>query len=285
MQAEMAHRAAHAGRSQLPLIAGSALAVALLLSGSLAQAATPDRCQVDRACKGQTELAAQLASQTRYEEALALYQSAYDRFLEPRLLVNIGRCHYRLGRARKALDFYESFRKADFEPEPELVARVTQFISDAKLAISADSGDTKPGATVEKPAAPEEPKPEPAPAPLAPAKPEQASGTLWGRPTWRVGLGLGALGAGALFVGIGAGALSANGRCVNPSPTSPDLCMGQIREDGQRSALVLDGITPGVPLVVVGSLLAVGGVVLIALPSRSTRSARLNTGSGFALAR
>lgn len=285
----MAHRAAHVSRTALLSASGPAVALALLLGSASSQAASPDRCQSDRACQGQTELAAQLASQTRYEEALVLYQSAYDRFQEPRLLVNIGRCHYRLGRARKALDLYEAFRKAEPDPEPELASRVTQFIADAKRAISTDDSSAKPASPETPPPAatpeqkPAEQTPEPAPAPLD-TRAEKQSGMLLGRPTWRVGLGLGALGAGAILIGIGAAAVAANGRCVTPSETSPELCAGQLRTDGQRSTFVLDGITPGVPMLVVGGLLAVGGVVLVALPWRRAKTARLYFGSGSAFA-
>src|SRR5438128_2488385 len=61
----------------------AALVVGPALVPLPAWAATADRCQEDRTCKEQTDRAAQLAGQTLYEEALTLYQSAYDRFHEP----------------------------------------------------------------------------------------------------------------------------------------------------------------------------------------------------------
>jgi hypothetical protein len=239
-------------------------------------AAAPDRCQVKRECRGQTEQAAQLAAQTRYEEALALYQRAFESSEEPRLLVNIGRCHYRIGRARKALEFYDAFRKAEPEPEPELAARLGQFIAEAKIAIASDQGSS---AEEKEAAAPPEPIEEPPPAPLLPVT--ESTGlhrTLWGRPLWRLSVGAGAFGLGALFIGIGAGAVSANGRCVTPSMSAVGLCAAMIDADGQRSTVVLDGITPGVPLLVIGSLLAVGGVVLAVLPPRRPPAARAALG-------
>lgn len=264
-----------------------ALALPWLLFAATAQAAAPDRCQAERLCQEQTSIGAQLASQTRYEEALAIYQSAYDHSQEPRLLVNIGRCHYRLGRARRALEFYDAFRKAEPEPEPELATRVSQFISEARQAIASDAEHPKLPNPAENPKNPpnpaENPKnppnpaenpppaptpvPEPAPVRLEPA-PKAPGRLIWGRPAWRVGLGFAALGLGGVLVGLGAGALSVNGQCVTPSETSPGFCATQTLADGQTGVSLFDGVRVGAPLVATGGVLAVAGIVLLALPGR-----------------
>ena len=99
---------------------------------------------------------------------------------------------------------------------------------------------------------------------------------LGGRPLWRVATGAGAAGLGVLFIALGAGALSKNGSCVTPSTAMPGACAVMTRQDGQRSTLLFDGVTPGVPLLVIGGALAVGGAVLIALPGRGKMTAGLS---------
>jgi hypothetical protein len=269
MAKKMANRAPRASRSRpTSSISAGTLCAALLVSG-VAGAATPDRCQADRGCREQTEQAAQLAAQTRYEEALSRYMTAYERVPEPRLLVNIGRCHYRLGRARRALEYYEQFHKAEIDAEPELLARVGQFVAEAKLAIVSDS--TTP---VEK-----QPEPPPAPIALPPPPPPVAPPPVQPvppsrepRPAWRIAAGASALGVGALFVGLGAGALSADGRCVTPDSMNPDLCAVMNYPDGSRTTMLIDSQATGIGLLVSGGLLVVGGAVLIALPGRRPKN-------------
>lgn len=259
----------------------SGLVLTALLGGlPPAWAAAPDRCQEDRACQEQTARAAQLASQTSYEEALTLYQSAYDRIQEPRLLLNIGRCHYRLGRARRALETYEAFQKAEPDPDPDVAARLAQFIAEAKLAIASDSKshhpdeaapsklpDSPPGVSLVVP--PSAPAEEPAPTDAAAAS---RGRTVLGRPLYRVAIGASMLGVGAVLLGVGIGALAGHGQCVNPSDANPDLCAVLSQPDGTQYTSVRDGVTPGVPLLLIGVGLAAGGIALIAVPPRKPAS-------------
>lgn len=245
--------------------------LALLLTEATGHAAAPDRCQAERLCQEQTSIAAQLASQTRYEEALVIYQSAYDHSQEPRLLVNIGRCHYRLGRSRRALEFYEAFRKAEPAPEPELATRVEQFIGEARQAIASDSDKPAAEPKVETPQpkveAPQPKAEPPEPTPALVQEQPKSRPTLLGRPAWRVGLGFGAIGLGGVLIGLGAGALAVNGQCVTPSETTPGLCMTQMLPSGQSGISLYDGVRVGAPLVATGGVLVVAGIVLVALPS------------------
>lgn len=270
----MALPRASKSRSQRRSSTRGLLIFALLLAGGAARAAAPDRCQVDRSCREKTEQAAQLAGQTRYDEALRLYQDAYATVQEPRLLVNIGRCYYRLGQARKALEFYDAFQKAEPEPEPELAGRLKQFRSDAQAAIVADGGASEPASSkTEAPAKPDrasevaesEPAPaaQPAPRELGPA-----------RPLWRIGVGVGALALGGVLVGLGAGALSVDGACAQPSELGMNLCTVMSRPDGTQTTLLIDSKGAGAGLLVAGGLLVVGGVVLIALPGRRAKVAQ-----------
>lgn len=231
-----------------------------------AGAATADRCQATAICRERVAAAIELGSKGRYEEALLLYESAYEQSQEPRLLLNIGRCHYRLNRSQKALDYYEKFRTAQPEPEPELASRLAQFVAEAKLAlVSQGAGGSAAKPTGAQPTDSDEPQP--APLSVAPADRPTERTTL-GRPTWRVAAGLSMAGVGGALVGLGIGALAVNERCVTPSANFAGQCATELRPDGQVRALLLDGLTPGIPLVVGGGLLLAGGLVLFAWPAR-----------------
>lgn len=263
-------------------LAGSILVAALGLVQPAA-AATPDLCQTDKGCKSLTERASQHAAQTRYEEALTLYQAAYDLSKEPRILVNIGRCHYRLGRSRKAIDAYTKFQTASFDLEPELAARVKQFMEEAEQAIAADKPDTSslsPKKEASLPVTTTAPlfvpsdvsSTEPIPANRdAPSLADSSSG----RPAWRLGLGIGLTLLGLTATGLGAAAISVDGKCVSPSDSDPNQCVPMASSDGSRTISVTNGLTPGIPLLVGGIVFTVSGIILAAIPSR--RSAEKST--------
>ena len=265
------HGAHPSRRRRRSSIRSQALGSFLLVFGALnppAHAAPEDRCQAMPSCRQQTVVATQRASQNRYDEAMALYEKAYAQSKEPRLLLNIGRCFYRMGQPRQALARYEEFRRLQPDPEPALLGRMNQFIAEAKLAIlAAEEGKEK-----EAPKPPEPVEFEPPPAPL---KPQWDGKTVFGRPLWRVGVGFGAMAVGGVLIGLGGGALSVNGRCVDDSVSFTGKCATQTGADGTRTAAIVDGITPGVPMLVTGIVLFVGGITLIAVPSRTPKSARL----------
>lgn len=240
------------------------LVLILLLYAGVGYAGARDRCQANRGCQKLSEQATQLAAQRRYEEALGLYQQAYQSVREPLLLINIGRCYYRLGQARKALEFYADFKKAEPSPDAEVNARLQQWQTEAQQAVDADVAAQSASAT-------KEPPPTPAPTPEPPPEPAQtppAEHRRLPRPAWRIGLGSTALGLGGIFLGLGGGALSADGKCAMPSTTAPNLCTAEVGSDGTRSALLIDGKPPGAALLATGSILVVGGILLIAPPGR-----------------
>jgi len=142
MARDFAARISRRVRRQLSI--SGVCGLALLLS-SEARALPPDRCQADRDCRQLTELASSLASQGQYEEALATFQRAYERVPEPRLLVNLGRCHFRLGRPQKALGLYRALQGAMPTLPPELDAKVKQFIAEAEEALSRDPKSASSG--------------------------------------------------------------------------------------------------------------------------------------------
>ena len=125
-----------------------------------------------------------IAVQGNFDEALALYEKAYEQSREPRLLLNIGRCYYRLNRPQTALDYYEKFRAEQADLEPELTSRLGQFVAEAKLALLAQRTGSSGTA----------PTPDPGQAPrrrvrsrrlLRWSRPPASHGTPSGRPTWR----------------------------------------------------------------------------------------------------
>lgn len=206
--------------------------------------------------------AAQLAQGAKYEEALVLFTRAYERVNEPRLLINIGRCHYRLGRPKQALEFYEQFQQLLPDAEPELMSRLAQFRIEAKTAIVTESERRPSGDAVASLPQASDDMPEPPPAGEIPG----GRGFFRSRPGWRLGLGAALAGAGLGLTVTGAAILAADGTCVTPSPSDSSLCTATVLPDGRYVADVRDGITPGVGLLLPGLLLLGGGVVLIALP-------------------
>lgn len=92
--------------------------------------------------------------------------------------------------------------------------------------------------------------PSPAPPSVVPAPPPR-------RPAWRLGLGGGALGAGALLVGFGGGALAVDGLCIDSPPNPLAFC---------DQVYATRGIGAG--LTAAGGALILSGVVLLALPPR-----------------
>ena len=46
------------------------------------------------------------------------------------------------------------------------------------------------------------------------------------------------------------------------------MCVSELRPDGQRQALLVDGLSSGIPMVVSGGLLLAGGITLAAWPAR-----------------
>lgn len=222
-----------------------------------AQSAAQDRCQADPDCRKLTQDATLLASQKHCDQAIPLYEQAYQRSNEPRLLLNIGRCEYRIGQPEKALARYDEFRRLRPKADAETSSRLGQFVAEAKLAVLA--------AEKERAAQASAAEVEPPPAPLQPERDEKR---LFGRPLWRVATGAAAVGVGGVLAGLGIGALAVDGHCATVPPGSPGLCGVTYGSDGMRQAAVLDGVTAGVPMLVVGVVLVAGGITLAAVPAR-----------------
>lgn len=90
-----------------------------------------------------------------------------------------------------------------------------------------------------------------------------------GRPLWRLITGPLAMAAGVALIGAGAAGLSINQRCVTVDENNPDLCQPFQDMSGVSRATIYDTFTPGISLVVSGSVLAAAGIILVAIPGKS----------------
>ncbi|HNN50401.1 MAG TPA: tetratricopeptide repeat protein [Pseudomonadota bacterium] len=108
-------------------------------AGSLAQSPAPkkkdDGCLRDNVCRTAYQKALALYDEGRYEEALTGFQSAYSRRQMPWLLLNIGRTVQRLGRPKEAISYYERYKKADPNIDPETERRVNKYIEQAQALL------------------------------------------------------------------------------------------------------------------------------------------------------
>jgi tetratricopeptide (TPR) repeat protein len=90
------------------------------------------KCQSFEECYRQ---AIKLYKAEQIPEALAAFEAAYSYNAEPNLLINIGRAHFRLGRAKEALDYYQRFLSVSKSPDAAVRARVEQYIAEAQKAL------------------------------------------------------------------------------------------------------------------------------------------------------
>jgi tetratricopeptide (TPR) repeat protein len=96
-----------------------------------------DLCQKDAACRQHSDEGHKLFSDRKYSEALTEFQRAYDIAKEPRILLNIGRTLFRLGRPKAALRTFEQYQK-DAPADPDTQAKVERYIAEAKIAVEAE---------------------------------------------------------------------------------------------------------------------------------------------------
>lgn len=137
-------------------------------STALAQKSKTDGCLTDPTCRTSYQKALSQYDEGRFDEALANFQAAYQRRQMPWLLVNIGRAAQRLGRPSEAIQYYERYKKAEPNIDPENEKRINKYIEQARALLEQTpeqptmTGTPKPGETpaVDKPKQPEPPKPD-----------------------------------------------------------------------------------------------------------------------------
>ncbi len=146
-------------------------------------------CERDAVCRKHSAAGHKLYQDRKYTEALTEFQAAYDLKPEPRLLINIGRTLFHLGRPRAALHAYEQYQH-ETPPGDESQHKVEQYIAEAKIAIEAEIASTPP--EEKKAAAP----PPPPVVVVAPVEKTPIYKKWW---FWT------SIGAGAVAIGLGVG--------------------------------------------------------------------------------
>jgi hypothetical protein len=298
------------------------LAAALIapsLDGKAAWASAPDICQPDPACQVHSKQGVQLSVAREYAAALDEFRAAYAIHPEPRLLINIGRCLYRLNRAKEAQEQLRRFLQSEPDPDHEDQEKVNQYLADVHTALAAEQAHASArvsiqgapdGAHVLVDGAERAVAPLPGPLELAPGPHEleirgaqsyrrhldlgpgqdvavvMAATTEPGRgprPTWRLVLGATGLGLGAAAIGSGAYLLALSGQCA--AGAAPPACGTGFDAQGRLLVQVYDTSGAGAALVAVGAAAAVAGIVLLAVPGPRPRvAAAWRGGAGLAAA-
>mgnify|MGYP000945829744 CR=1 FL=1 len=116
-------------RPNLSIIRPLCFVAGLLVLSSVGTAhAAADLCQADSLCRKKSDSALKLYNDRKFAESLVEFQAAYELQHEPRLLLNIGRCLFRLGRPRAALSKYEQFQKEVPDPDKDTARKLRDAI-------------------------------------------------------------------------------------------------------------------------------------------------------------
>lgn len=100
------------------------------------RAETDDPCVADPVCKTHEDKGLSFSSEKDYASALVEFQAAYERAPIPRLLINIGRSFFRIGKPREALEYYSRYSRAETNPDPEIAQKLQRYIEEAQRAAS-----------------------------------------------------------------------------------------------------------------------------------------------------
>lgn len=165
-----------------------------------------------------------------FAEAIKYFQLAYAQKPEALLLFNIAQCHRKLNHEAEAITYFQSFLNTPESVDPQLRTKAERYVAELKAR--------------QAPAAPK-------------VKIVYVENARQPRSRWQLGLGVGLLAAGGVTLGFGGRALYLDGACADTPVGTQFRCNN-----------VLDTQTLGTGLVVVGALLAIGGVVTIAIPGR-----------------
>ncbi len=163
-----------------------------------------------------------------FAEAIKYFQLAYAQKPEALLLYNIAQCHRKLNHTAEAITYYQSFVNTPEAVDEQLRAKATRYIAELK-AVQAPSSPKV--IFVENSRAP--------------------------RPGWRIGLGLGLLAASSVPLGLGGRALYLDGACSDTPTGMQTRCTNLVDTKGLGGGLLAAGV-----------LLAVGGIVTLAIPGR-----------------
>jgi hypothetical protein len=73
----------------------------------------------------------------KYQEAVEALQAAYAIKQLPRLLLNLGQAHRKLGHAREALGYYEFYLRVEPNPRPEIKTELDGYIAQTRAMLDA----------------------------------------------------------------------------------------------------------------------------------------------------
>ena len=113
------------------------LRLAVLVGALLAAVARPSHADPAREFRQHYEAALRLYDGGQFEGAIKEFQAAYALKQLPRLLLNIGQAHRKLGHARDALGFYEFYLRVEPNPKPEIKAELTTYIAQTRMLLDA----------------------------------------------------------------------------------------------------------------------------------------------------
>ena len=228
---------------------GAVATAALLLLSSHIAASQPadDPCISRSVCAALAEEGRVASDQSRYQDALAAFQGAYENTPAPWLLINIGRAQYRLGMAEQAIASFQKYQRLVPNPPTAEAQRLRTFIAEAQVqqlvraAQRTQDAKQLADASTREPHSPQE-------------KPPQTKVKLL------LAAGSTTLGLGVTLLGIGAAGLAVQAPCGNAPSTGQAGCLG-----------IYGGDTLGITLgpLIGGTALSTLGVALLISARRS----------------
>jgi tetratricopeptide (TPR) repeat protein len=205
-----------------------------------------------------------------FDDAIVEFKRAYELTSAPGLLFNIAQVYRMKKDAEQAVYFYRTYLRlipdAPNRADVEALIVENQAIVDANKARQRAAAEAAAAAAAA--AAPAAPVLVTAPPPAEPPPPKRS----WRVELWS-GVGLAALGVGALAAGVGLGARSSS----DAKQISNANAQGDVPWDTTKQALYRDGqntATASTVTYVVGGALAATGAVLLTLGLRDRARAR-----------
>lgn len=226
---------------------------ALLLRAAASRGEPADAiagCDEDATCAEQAARAHQLSKEGNLEDALRLYQAAYQLRADPKLLFNIARVLHKLGRRAEAATYYQRYLHADTENIPEQRQKAQDYLMQAEREEQSskrtDAREKEPLVRAENPRG----------IPSVSASPALPPAMHSRRPLWRLAIGSVFLGGGLVVGGFGSSALAANGTCLD------------VQQNTMTCSPYRDTLSVGLGLFGSGAGLVAIGTVMLALPGK-----------------
>jgi len=103
-------------------------------------AAAGSDCSAVPACQNLVDRGVIAFKAAQYEQAIDFFRAGYEKVEDPRLLVFIGRAHFKMKQTRAALTLFEQ-ALSDLKPGPDRT-KLEQYIEQAKQVIAAEKAAT-----------------------------------------------------------------------------------------------------------------------------------------------